>query len=362
MRKIYLIRHAHPQQGDKKRCISRTDIPLDDYGRHQARQLAKWGKDKNLRAIYTSPLARCSETAGILSAGRLPVFVRENLREMDVGLWENLTFEAVREKFPEDYAKRGTHPGTIPPAGGESMAEAGVRLLHCIQSLLSGNEGDIAVVTHGGAIRGLLCRLTDRDPDDVFSFPQPWGCVNELQEGERIDAVSIGCMPDSVPGTADIDYLFRKYKTPEAIRRHGQAVADCALMLALQIGTCKADIALLQAAGILHDLLRPLGECHAQKGGEALRVEGYPKIASLIEQHHDLPESACLEAQLLYLADKLVKGTKKVSLEARFEASLQKCTSEEARKVWQKRYCDALAILKRHQLRTGADSHETNQN
>ena len=72
---------------------------------------------------------------------------------------------------------------------------------------------------------------------------------------------------------------------------------------------------------MLHDVARTETD-HATEGAAILRREGYPKVAKIIEQHHDLEvhhekENAVempTETEVVYLADKLIKGTKKVSL------------------------------------------------
>ena len=70
--------------------------------------------------------------------------------------------------------------------------------------------------------------------------------------------------------------------------------------------------------------------------------EGYPALAELIRQHHDLEQDASLEARLLFLADKMIRETEKVSLKQRFESSKAKCQTEQALAVWQSRYDTAL--------------------
>jgi hypothetical protein len=91
---------------------------------------------------------------------------------------------------------------------------------------------------------------------------------------------------------------------------------------------------------------------HVEHGANLLRQEGYPDVAALVAAHHDLPLGANVEAQLLYLADKLVDGTKNVSLSCRFEASREKCLTPEALESWNRRYKDALNIIEQYHLGT----------
>ena len=155
-------------------------------------------------------------------------------------------------------------------------------------------------------------------------------------------------MPTGTPSPAQITALFETYGTPPQVIAHGEAVARCALELAAQAAV-PVDINLLETACRLHDIARGQSD-HARAGGELLSQEGFPELGAVTALHHDLPENASAEASLLYLADKLVQGTERVSMQARFDASRQKCTTPEALAAWQQRRDRALRILQEFQL------------
>ena len=199
MRTLYLIRHGHPESGEgKSRCISKTNVPLDELGLCQAELLWEWARITPVTAIFSSPLKRCVQTAYTMSGGQIPVVIDERLSEMDVGLWEGLTFDEIRARYPEEYAARNGRLGTAPPPGGESMEQAGKRLICCLDELLTETQGDIAVIAHGGINRGALCRLTRQDPDKAPEIPQPYGGISTLKVDEhgRYIVVSAGIKPD----------------------------------------------------------------------------------------------------------------------------------------------------------------------
>ena len=109
------------------------------------------------------------------------------------------------------------------------------------------------------------------------------------------------------------------------------------------------DTQLLIAACLLHDLTRGAPD-HPRSGAQVLAQAGYPGLAELVAVHHDLPEEASAEACLLYLADKLVQGERRVSLESRFLASREKCRTPEALAAWQQRYDRTQRIIQTFQL------------
>lgn len=147
----------------------------------------------------------------------------------------------------------------------------------------------------------------------------------------------------SCPSDSEIEQLLTEADTPEHIRAHCRAVAQKAMYLASRVDQA-TDRALLRAACLLHDLARASHKDHAAAAANFLAGKGYRVLAEIIGQHHDLKEHTSIEAQLLYLADKLVQETREVTLQERFSASREKCTTPAAMEVWQRRYRDALRI------------------
>lgn len=143
--------------------------------------------------------------------------------------------------------------------------------------------------------------------------------------------------------------LLLKYSVPPAVAAHGEAVGQCALHLAQQSGIQTNEALLLNACRV-HDLAKGQ-QNHAHAGAQILIREGYLDATRLVAGHHDLPEDADTETCLLYLADKLVQGVQRVSLDERFRASRKKCRTPDAIQAWQKRYDDALFIIQILQIK-----------
>ena len=145
---------------------------------------------------------------------------------------------------------------------------------------------------------------------------------------------------------------------PEPIVRHGQAVARLSVMLgkALNRSGARFDLPLLEAAGLLHDLARTESD-HALTGARLLQDQGFGAVAALVASHMDLvvneskPVSA---AEVLYLADKLVKEDRTVSLEHRFAATLERHADEPIilKRIVSRRET-ALTIRKRMEAKLG---------
>lgn len=351
MQTIYLLRHGQPVQQGPHTCGYSRDVPLDAAGERQAEDLRKWARARNIGAIYSSPLLRCVQTAYHLSENRIPVYLEDSLKEVDTGIWTGLTFDEIQKNWPEEYALRGRAFGTTVPPGGESFSHAGKRMEQAVRQILSHVERDIILVAHGGINRGWLCQILGLPWDSVMSLPQPWGGITEIQADQgRFSVLRIGIRPRRWPESSEIRTLWDKYSTPELVRAHCKQVAECALKIA---GQCSHPVEreLLESACLLHDLVRDRPN-HPQACGDILIQEGYPELARMVAVHHDLPEDARAEDCLLYLADKLIKGTQSVSLDERFVNSRNRCATPGALAAWERRYQRARKIMEQMNLNT----------
>ena len=360
MRTIYLIRHGQTEPVIcRGRCICRTDVPLSAEGRREAEKLGPWLQSHPADFIFSSPLCRCRETAALMAAGarREPggIEVVDGLAELAGGLWEGRPFAEIRARFPDLYEARGKSLGTVAPPGGESFVDGGRRLGRVLQELLARTKdaaGDLVIVAHSGVIRGLLCLLLDWDPARIMDIPQPSGGITRIEAGAdgslSVQMKDIGLSPAMYPGRDACHALWERWRLPEEVRVHQQAVADLAGGWAetLRERGLDLDPELAFEAGLLHDIARLEPE-HAQTGAKALRQEGYPKIAHIIRVHHGLTggeEYRLTEASLVFLADKRMQGGQRVSLKERFERSRAKCRTSEAEDSWRKQYGQAMAV------------------
>lgn len=143
-----------------------TNVDLSDEGREQARQLAQRLSREKIAAIYASPLGRTMETARILAAPHnLDVQIREGLREISHGHWEQMTRREVEDKFPKEYAEWEKDPYTFAPAGGESGLAVTARALPVLIDLVRQNPGEnLLLVSHKATIRLLLSSALGFDP------------------------------------------------------------------------------------------------------------------------------------------------------------------------------------------------------
>lgn len=153
------------------RLIGSTDAPLAPVGVAEAEGLRPWLSLFRPRACVCSPLRRASQTAEILCRSQGIERWREDpdLREVDFGEWEGLTFEQASAADPARAAAWAAWAPDFGFPGGETIAGLTARVRRAAHALAQ--AGDILlVVTHGGVIRLMLCEFLGLESRAYLSF------------------------------------------------------------------------------------------------------------------------------------------------------------------------------------------------
>ena len=77
--RISVIRHGRTAANDKGIYIGRTDFPLSDKGAAELAGKMDEFQYPNVARVYSSPLRRCTETAGGRSSSWLPTQIQTGL-------------------------------------------------------------------------------------------------------------------------------------------------------------------------------------------------------------------------------------------------------------------------------------------
>ena len=345
MRKIYLIRHGQPQfPGGGKYCIGSADFPLDTLGRLQACQTGYALREEKL-SVFTSPLARAYDTARFIAPS--PAVIDE-LREMDAGSWDGLSFDEIQKKWPELYHARAKNTN-LPLPGAEDWEAGQARFIAAVKEALSRSEGDIAIVAHTTVILSYICHIMGSREYNSFDYRQDYGGYYLVM----LDGDTLSCEFPWKRPVPELDgslcrALMAAAEVPEHICAHCAAVAEKAMELcaALKKAGLSLDEEAIYHASLLHDIARLRPE-HPTLGAQWLGRLGYGKIAEIVRQHHEPESEEINEAAIVYMADKLISGTKPVTLAGRFEKSREKCHDARALAVHGRRSEQAAAIAKR---------------
>lgn len=205
-RTIYLVRHGKIlSPDDQKRYIGHYDAHLDENGIEQARSLRQRLDGVPLTAAYCSDLSRSRRTAEIIVHEKgVPLFARQDLRELHLGEWEGRTFADVEQRFPDEFRKRGSDIVRFHIPGGESFADCNKRVLAALHDILRISTGNILIVGHAGVNRMILCNGMGVPLRDLFEIRQEYGCMNVIQEsiaGLRVVTMVNDCQTPSLGAT-----------------------------------------------------------------------------------------------------------------------------------------------------------------
>lgn len=139
-----------------------VDQDLCDLGVRQARALAEHLADQPISAVYASPLRRARQTAEIVASrfGLEPEVVVE-IQEADAGLWEGLSWEEIRARWPVEQAAHDADPGAHGYPGGESFCDVRDRSAPALESLAGRHPGrTVLAVAHNVVNRAVLAHWT----------------------------------------------------------------------------------------------------------------------------------------------------------------------------------------------------------
>lgn len=167
MLRVYLVRHGQTAWNQVGRIQGHSDTPLDEVGRRQAAQVARWLAERVRRplGVYSSDLQRAFHTAQVIAeALNAPLLPEPALRERHWGLWEGLTSAEVQQRFPEHHFTYLYDPMVGTPPEAEPMGDFWARVQRFGQRLLQTYpDGEVVVVGHGGSLRILLCEALAGD-------------------------------------------------------------------------------------------------------------------------------------------------------------------------------------------------------
>ena len=177
--KLLLVRHAASTTQDSGRFVGSGDPPLSAAGQAQAAKLAELVCRRGpITRCVSSPQRRAWQTAGVIAArAGVGLQADSNLREVNFGRWEGLNFGEIAAKDPELLPRwMGFEPDFAFPEG-ESLRDFLTRVdqvatLLCVDAPLvkEKEENSVLLVTHGGIIRALLCRLLGFEPAQYTRF------------------------------------------------------------------------------------------------------------------------------------------------------------------------------------------------
>ena len=176
--RLLLVRHATAEGNG--RFQGQRDVSLTSAGRRELWFLCEKCSQHPVQAVYSSDLRRARQTADAV-AGKigLEVEVRPELREMQFGQWEGLSWNQIARRFPRLpslWMERFPHQA-IP--GAEPLSQFKKRIAAGVREIVAANRGQCAlIVTHAGVIRFTLGKVLGLPARNLFRLAQDSCALN----------------------------------------------------------------------------------------------------------------------------------------------------------------------------------------
>ena len=153
---VLLIRHALTEATGRRLSGTTPGIHLSAEGKAQAAQLAERLEAVPLKAVYSSPLERCRETAETVASPRaLDVVSVPDLIEVGYGRWTGRPLAQLARTALWKRVQQS--PSSIRFPDGESLTEVQRRGADAVDAIAARHPRDtVAVVSHADVIRLLL--------------------------------------------------------------------------------------------------------------------------------------------------------------------------------------------------------------
>lgn len=182
MTRVWLIRHGEPAAEARHRCYGSLDVGLSQKGQEQMEHVAEYLKSEPIAYVYSSPRSRAQQGARTLASSvSQPVEVVEDLREIDFGDFEGLSYDEIAIRYPDLYRKWMEEPTEALFPNGESFPEMRTRVLKAFEAIQCAHDGQtLAVVSHGGVNRIVLADALQIPDKCIFRLAQDYGAINLL--------------------------------------------------------------------------------------------------------------------------------------------------------------------------------------
>lgn len=163
--KLYFLRHAETPYSQLGNYCGEVDTDLTSVGYEMAEAFATAYRSTPWAAVYVSPKQRTIATAQPLcQAIGLEMQLRDGLKEIFYGAWEDRTPDYVQQHYAEDYIRWLTEPAWNPPTGGETAVQIASRASLVVAEIEAKyRTGNVLIVSHKATIRIILCSLLGID-------------------------------------------------------------------------------------------------------------------------------------------------------------------------------------------------------
>jgi len=171
---VYLIRHTTPQI-EKGICYGQSDIPLVETFNTDAQKILQLLTYK-VDAVFSSTLSRCVKLAELIKSNQK--FTQDKrLLEMNFGDWEMKKWDTINQEVLNEWMKDFVN---VRVPNGENFIDLNNRVNEFIDELIKTDYKKVAIVTHAGVIRSVLCQILEIPLRNAFKIPIDYGGITKI--------------------------------------------------------------------------------------------------------------------------------------------------------------------------------------
>ncbi|MCR4369241.1 MAG: histidine phosphatase family protein [archaeon] len=201
--KLILCRHGETDYNNEHRYQGTTETSINESGKKQALLISELLKKEEIDYVFSSPRNRCMQTAKIISKPhKLPVKIREDLREINYGFLEGHTVLEIKNRFPGIWEEREKSKYDYAHANGESFAHADEARVKPMLAEFREKYSSrcILVVTHQGIGRLIIGSLLGIPPIEKMKVTLPNDCVYFIDYGPHTTKIRYARVDSGITG------------------------------------------------------------------------------------------------------------------------------------------------------------------
>ena len=199
--RIYLVRHGETLLNQNHCYYGVMNAVLSEKGIEQAKEVGQILKEASFDYIFSSPLVRAFNTAQLIldvrqesgfrknAAGlrRPRILTEQRLCEQNFGIFEGMTYEEIREKYPQELAAWNENFIDYQIPEGESFLNVRKRAEAFVNDLPEG-DGSVLVVAHKGTLGHMMATWLHLPVEGYWNFVFEQGTVSvvDIEDGYAI--------------------------------------------------------------------------------------------------------------------------------------------------------------------------------
>lgn len=172
MTKLILVRHALTTDNQDKKLSGHIDSKVSELGKKQIKQLTNYLENIDIDKIYTTTSSRTKDTVkNVANKKKIKIIEKEALKEISFGDFEGITFDDIKNNYPEEFNSMIKNGYKYKYPNGESLIDSFIRVSQEIDNILEMDKNKtILICSHGGTIRNIVSYLVCKNYENHWNF------------------------------------------------------------------------------------------------------------------------------------------------------------------------------------------------